>query len=39
METPAGVVRDSAFFLNVKNLKVKTARKLSRSTVRVSAFV
>jgi NADPH-dependent 2,4-dienoyl-CoA reductase/sulfur reductase-like enzyme/rhodanese-related sulfurtransferase len=38
METPAGVVRDAAFFLNVKNLKVQNsteALELDRSNKRV----
>jgi NADPH-dependent 2,4-dienoyl-CoA reductase/sulfur reductase-like enzyme/rhodanese-related sulfurtransferase len=38
METPAGVVRDAAFFLNVKNLKVQNsteALKIDRSNKRV----
>jgi NADPH-dependent 2,4-dienoyl-CoA reductase/sulfur reductase-like enzyme len=38
METPAGVVRDAAFFLNVKNLKVKNgteALKIDRPKKRV----
>jgi NADPH-dependent 2,4-dienoyl-CoA reductase/sulfur reductase-like enzyme len=30
METPAGAVRDAAFFLSVKNVKVRNGRETSR---------
>ena len=41
METPAGAVRDSAFFLNVKNVKVRSgaeALEIDRSKKRVRLF-
>lgn len=42
METPAGVLRDAAFFLNVKNLKVQNRTKaleIDRSDKRICVKV